>query len=232
MRVAFSRPLWLSYIVAVAPPLLIAAALGFGFGALADEVVDEDAVVEIDRELAAAIRGRGSSAQTDLWTAVTTVGGLVGMGVTTAAVAGALWRRSRLQAVFVASCYIAALMMVAALKLGFGRERPVFVEPLALETTPSFPSGHATVSIAVAGALCFLFARRQRSLRMQAGAVGAAAAVVLAIGFSRLYLGVHYLSDVLAGWLAGGTVVALAAGTLVAFEHRRARASIRREGEA
>jgi undecaprenyl-diphosphatase len=157
--------------------------------------------------------------------AVTTVGGLVGMGVTTAAVAVALWRRSRLQAVFVVSCYVAALMMVGALKLGFGRERPLLVEPLAVETTPSFPSGHATVSIAVAGALSFLFAWRQRSLWMRAGVIGTAVIVVLAIGFSRLYLGVHYLSDVLAGWLAGGAIVALAAGTLAAIEHRRARST-------
>jgi undecaprenyl-diphosphatase len=68
--------------------------------------------------------------------------------------------------------------------------------PLAHETSPSYPSGHALVSAAFALALVII--ARETRWRWRVGA--AASAYVLAVGFSRLYLGVHYPSDVLAGW--------------------------------
>lgn len=214
------RPLWSSFIVAVAPPLLLAVLLATAFGALAEEVVDEEAVVGVDREIARALHGRADPAATEFWLAVTNAGGLVGMGVVAVAAAALLQRRSRLAAAFVVSVYVGSLALASGLKVGFGRARPDFAEPLAEETTFSFPSGHAAVSVAVVGALCFLLARStpRRGERVAIVAVGAVA--VLAIGFSRLYLGVHYLSDVVAGWLAGGTALALCIAVLLVLEHR------------
>ena len=95
------------------------------------------------------------------------------------------------------------------MKLGFRRERPFFPDPLATESSFSFPSGHALISLAVYGSIALVLARRlpRRGDRMLLYA--ATGLLVLAIGFSRLYLGVHFLSDVLAGFAAGAAWLAL-----------------------
>jgi membrane-associated phospholipid phosphatase len=222
-RLAARRPLWSSFVVAVAPPLLLGVVLAISFGALAEEVLDEEAVVTIDREVAQTLHEQATPAATELWLLVSNVGGLVGLGLLALAAAVVLQRSSRLAAAFVACVYVGALALVGGLKLGFGRARPTFVEPLAEETTFSFPSGHATVSLALLGALCFLLARSTSRRGTRIAIVAVAAGVVLAIGFSRLYLGVHYLSDVLAGWLAGGTALALCIAVLLTLEHRAQR---------
>jgi membrane-associated phospholipid phosphatase len=90
-----------------------------------------------------------------------------------------------------------------ALKAAFERPRPSFSEPLATAAGYSFPSGHAMVALAVYGALAFVIATSVKSRRAQVLIPVAAAVLVLAIGFSRLYLGVHYVSDVLAAYGAG-----------------------------
>jgi hypothetical protein len=105
--------------------------------------------------------------------------------------------------------------MVHVLKRTLGRHRPLAlyggVEQYA------FPSGHATVSAVVLASLAFLLARGQ-SLRWRLG-IGATAAVYVAlVGFSRLYLGAHWLSDVVGGFSFGLAAVALSA--MVYTQHR------------
>ena len=93
-------------------------------------------------------------------------------------------------------------------KLIFGRARPELWESIVSESTYSFPSGHAMASMATVAALLVLYRRRSALPWIaMAGVI-----YVIAIGFSRLYLGVHYPSDVLAGWAASiAWVVGIAA---------------------
>jgi undecaprenyl-diphosphatase len=95
------------------------------------------------------------------------------------------------------------------MKLGFRRDRPFFPDPLATERTFSFPSGHALVSLAVYGSIALVLARRLSRRHDRIILFAATALLILAIGFSRLYLGVHFLSDVLAGFAAGVAWLAL-----------------------
>jgi membrane-associated phospholipid phosphatase len=90
-----------------------------------------------------------------------------------------------------------------ALKAAFERPRPAFSDPIATASGFSFPSGHAMVSLTVYGALAFVIVATTKSRRARVLVLATAAALVLAIGFSRLYLGVHYVSDVLAAYGAG-----------------------------
>jgi undecaprenyl-diphosphatase len=90
------------------------------------------------------------------------------------------------------------------LKQVFGRERPELVYRAVEAANPSFPSGHAMLSAVVfltLGALAARFADRRK--RVKALALGAAVLLSLLVGASRIYLGVHWTSDVLAGWSLG-----------------------------
>ena len=87
------------------------------------------------------------------------------------------------------------------LKMVFHRPRPLHA--VFLEDSNSFPSGHATIAVAFYGFLIYLLLRDVKNKSHRVLVIVAGVIVMLAIGFSRLYLGVHYASDVLAGYLVG-----------------------------
>jgi undecaprenyl-diphosphatase len=107
-----------------------------------------------------------------------------------------------------------ALLNLATKQL-FARERPSLWESIAPEGTYSFPSGHAMGSMTLAWVCVLLAWRTQRSLPVTALAMG----FTLLVGLSRIYLGVHYPSDILAGW-AAASVWAVSC-FLVVFQHAR-----------
>jgi membrane-associated phospholipid phosphatase len=103
----------------------------------------------------------------------------------------------------------AGQVLNVGLKNLFERPRPVVPEPLVHLTTYSFPSGHAVASTLLYGALCALVLRHVRSPGWRIATVALAMAMVLLVSFSRVYLGAHYASDVLAGIAVGTFCVAL-----------------------
>ena len=110
-------------------------------------------------------------------------------------------RRPRL-AVYLAVTGIGALLLIPSLKTLVGRVRPVVADPVAYGGGDSFPSGHALGSMIVYGMLTLVFLSMVRG-KWRPWFVAATAVLVFAIGFSRVALGVHFVSDVLAGWLLG-----------------------------
>ncbi len=131
-----------------------------------------------------------------------------------AAVACALlwWRGDRGRALRVALVTLAASALQQGLKALVGRERPVWPDPVDSAQYAAYPSGHAMTATVVCGLLLWLLPRpvqgRVRVARMVA-AWTVAVVSVLGVGFTRVYLGVHWPSDVLAGWLLGVALVAL-----------------------
>lgn len=109
------------------------------------------------------------------------------------------WRRA---AIWLVVTLAGALVLDVSLKVAFHRSRPVpFVGPIP--NTYSFPSGHALFSFCFYGVLAGLLTGRIRSLAVRSLIWLVAALLVLSIGLSRIYLGVHYPSDVIAGYLTG-----------------------------
>jgi len=108
---------------------------------------------------------------------------------------------------------LAAVPLGELLNLGlkqlFERPRPVVPEPLVHLSTYSFPSGHAVAATLFYGAVCALVLQRVHSRGWRAATVLLAIAMVLLVCFSRVYLGAHYASDVLAGIAVGSFCVAL-----------------------
>lgn len=113
-------------------------------------------------------------------------------------------------------CRVALLVLIIAfavnpavewaLKEGVGRVRPELL-PLGRGRGPSFPSGHVVASVGFYGMLPAIVAGAGAGLRAKATAFGLATAIIVAVGFSRMYIGVHWFTDVIGGFLIGTVVV-------------------------
>jgi undecaprenyl-diphosphatase len=136
---------------------------------------------------------------------VTALGGKVVVWMVVLLSSVFLWAsRHHYSAVLLWVAGITAGLVSAALKLGFDRPRPdVFEWRTPYAGLSSFPSGHSTAAVVVYGTLAFLIARLAPTRALRWLVWGVAAAVIVLIGLSRVYLGVHYPSDVLGGFVAG-----------------------------
>jgi undecaprenyl-diphosphatase len=146
---------------------------------------------------------------TSVFSAITQLGNSVPIIViSVVALAVLAWRRRFADMLFLLAAVLGAHLITTWVKLLVARHRPVLDDPLAIGTGFSFPSGHALVSTALYGAIALLIAAPLEP-RARRFVLAAAVALVGLIGFSRLYLGVHYLSDVLAGFAIGLAWLAL-----------------------
>jgi membrane-associated phospholipid phosphatase len=171
------------------------------------------AIIGLDRWVAASLHAQVTPAAAAVMHVVTQLGSTAVLVLVTALAAVVLLRLGRRgDAAFVVVALAGAEALTWSLKAVFQRERPSFADPVATASSFSYPSGHALISLAVYGGLAYLLLGSLRSARARNLCLGFAALVVAAIGFSRLYLGVHYLSDVLAGYaFAFAWLVALVA---------------------
>ena len=129
--------------------------------------------------------------------------------------------RKTAEAIFVSVSVLGALSVSLALKRVFERPRPDLVPRLSYVTSSSFPSGHAMLSAAVYLTLGALLARFQQRLAQKTHILAWAILLTLLVGISRVYVGVHWPSDVLAGWAAGAAWAALCWLVARALQHRR-----------
>lgn len=174
------------------------------FSKLAEDVANGEQIVSFDGEASVWLHSHATAFTTKLLSLVTQLGGTqVLLSVTLVAVLALLVRRRLAHAALMGAALGGGEALNWALKAAFERPRPSFSDPLATAAGFSFPSGHAMVSLTVYGALAFVIGARVKSRRAQVLVPVSAVALVLAIGFSRVYLGVHYVSDVLAAYSAG-----------------------------
>ncbi|WP_424891003.1 phosphatase PAP2 family protein [Streptomyces sp. XH2] len=137
----------------------------------------------------------------------------------------ALWlarRRDWLLCAWIAGTSALGTALQQGLKAAVGRARPSWPDPVATAHYAAFPSGHALTATVACGLLVWLLWRHGVRAAGLRAALAAGAVSVLGVGFTRLYLGVHWLSDVVGGWLLGGALVAVSAGLFGTLTGRRA----------
>jgi len=188
---------------------------GLLFLAIAWNVAGRSALTELDAEVANWFEAHASPALATLLLVLTHMHSLAAIGIYSVVFAAVLARlRERTWILTLGLAVGGAMVLNLVLKSAFERARPRFEEPLLELATYSFPSGHTAAAVAFYGVLAAFLVSRFYDLRLRAACVAGAVAMVALVAFSRVYLGVHYLSDVLAAvcsstvWL----VLCLAAG--------------------
>ena len=134
----------------------------------------------------------------------------------------AWWQRLPRLAAFVVVTTAGSALLNSLVKLAVDRARPVLDDPVAHAAGMSFPSGHAQSAMVAASVLLLVFLPLLRGAWRWV-AVGGAVVYVLAIGFARVTLGVHYVSDVLAGYVLGAAWVAAMIAAFNAWRRERGR---------
>jgi membrane-associated phospholipid phosphatase len=130
--------------------------------------------------------------------------------LTAAAVGVLLWRGRRFTAVWLALTVALGTLVQQAVKYAVGRERPSWPDPVDSAHYSAFPSGHAMTATVVCGVFLWLLRRAGARGALWWAALGTAVVSVVGVGWTRLYLGVHWFSDILGAWLLGACWAALA----------------------
>lgn len=212
--------------------ILAVLALAIVFVKLTDEVTDGP--ITLDRTVALAVHSTASPTQTSLMLILTNFGQiyLIGLVVVSLIIGAIIVFRARrdkeyglpvaiMDMVAPTVALAGALGLAELIKLLVGRMRPHIFPPLTHESGFSFPSGHTIASLTFYGMCAFLLARPlHRWARL--GVVLAAAVVIGTVAYSRIYLGVHYPTDVLGSFILGAAWLLSVILTLTTLEHHLA----------
>ncbi|HEX8372771.1 MAG TPA: phosphatase PAP2 family protein [Chthoniobacterales bacterium] len=190
--------------------LLMMAGSLWVFAELSDEIAERD-TGDFDRKVLLSMREPGDPSNPigsrhveEIGRDVTALGGMTVLTGLTIASAGMtlLLGKPRL-ALLLVIAIASGMILSDLLKAGFDRPRPDLVPHGSYVTSRSFPSGHAMMSAVVYLTLGLLLARTQRKDRVRVYLVSLSVFVTIMVGISRVYLGVHWPTDVLAGWSIG-----------------------------
>jgi membrane-associated phospholipid phosphatase len=182
------------------------------FSEVYESVVDADGVAGLDHPVLDAAKSVRSPALNLVITGYTDIGGTVGMPILAlvTTVVLALRRRSWTPVILIVIAAAGSLLMTIAGKQLIGRTRPLLADAVPpYEYSASFPSGHSLNSVVIAGVVAYLVILRLKSRRSRIWTAALAAAFAVTIGLSRVYLGHHWLTDVLAAWTLGLAWLAL-----------------------
>ncbi|AWB46311.1 phospholipid phosphatase [Paenibacillus sp. CAA11] len=180
------------------------------FGLIALSIRDNK-IHNFDSTIISWVQGMESSGLTQWMKGLSWIGtGLPVVGVTLLVMLflyGVLGHRREL--IFLVGVCVGSALLNGLLKAVFQRARPT-IHRIAEATGYSFPSGHSMAAFTLYGALAYLLWRHIPALLGRILLIAAALLLILGIGISRIYLGVHYPSDVLGGYLASGCLLAAA----------------------
>lgn len=174
------------------------------FGGIAEDVVNGDPLTALDAQLAQWFNGRATPAFTHAMALVSDLNDVLAISVLAVLTAAVLaWRRAWSWLLVLALTVPGGMLINVLMKFAFHRARPSFDHPLLVLTSYSFPSGHVAGATLFYGFLAALLASRCARWRHRLLLVLAALVLIALVALSRMYLGAHYLSDVLAAFAEG-----------------------------
>ena len=207
--------------------LALAASAIWGFAELTDEVLENETHA-FDESVLLALRSPtdrsdplGPGWLEEFMRDITALGSTGVLAFITLAVAGFLvLQRKANAALFVVVAVGGGMLLSTLLKMGFDRPRPDLMPHGSEVYTASFPSGHSMMAAVTYLTLGALLARVQPRRRLKLYLLGLAIVLTAAVGFSRVYLGVHWPTDVVAGWTLGAAWALLCWSGLLWLQRR------------
>lgn len=207
--------------------LLVPAVALWGFIALAGEVMEGDTAA-LDKSILLALRKPGNTAEPlgppwlqEMMRDFTALGGIAVLTlITIGVVVYLVLDRKRRAALAVGIAVVGGLLISTFVKMGIDRARPDLVPHGSFVSTASFPSGHSMMAAVVYLTLAVMLGRLRPRWRVKVFLMSAAIFVVVLVGISRVYLGVHWPTDVLAGWTVGSAWAMLCWIVMLRLQHR------------
>ncbi|WP_092608289.1 phosphatase PAP2 family protein [Raineyella antarctica] len=193
-------------IIILAIGAAVSATLTWVTSELYENIAQANGIALLDQPVLRAMMNLRSPWLDSLATDYTNIGGAVGMPIVAAVIMVilAVHRRSWTPVILITAAGAGSLLMTIAGKQLLGRARPPLVDAVPpYEYSPAFPSGHSLNSLVIAGIVAYLLLLRQHSRRTRILTVVVAALFAFTIGVSRVFLGHHWLTDVLGAWLLG-----------------------------
>ena len=210
---------WLLALVA----LLIVGAIGV-FIDLAEDVETADHITVLDVQWANWLHAHATPALTHVMLAVSALHDMLAMSIFTVALAIFLgWRRERDWLLGLVLVMPGGMILNTLFKFVFARARPHFVDPIVTLTSYSFPSGHVAASTLFYGFVAALLISHTQVLAQRVAVVSGALMMVALVAASRMYLGAHFFSDVLAAFFEGFAWLGLCFVGIHLTRHRAAK---------
>jgi len=184
------------------------------FAGVAEDVVTGDPLVEVDRQISQWVHAHATPGLTRWMLAITDAHGIAATSILGLAIGAYLtWRKQWHWLLALVITLPGGMLSNLLLKQIFRRDRPIFDDRLASLVTYSFPSGHVTGATLFYGFLAAFLASRMPRWQQRLQLVAGAALLVIVVGTTRIYLGVHHFSDVVAAaaWSTAWLVLALTA---------------------
>ena len=195
------------------------------FAEIAENVVEQDTIVQIDLALANELHRNiaGSPATIERFEFISLFGFevLLVLGIVIALFF--LIRKQWFYLLIWIITLVGGNLLNTLIKVVFARPRPVFVDPVVLANSFSFPSGHSMLSFITYGMAAYLICLNVKNSLIRILVIFAAIMAVLLIGISRMYLGVHYLSDVVGGFAAGAVWLVSCITAIRVYRYRAAK---------
>jgi membrane-associated phospholipid phosphatase len=193
------------------------------FGGIAEDVVEGDPLTVLDADIAGWFHAHAVSPVTQFMLGLSAMNGIAGISILTLMLALFLvWKREWHWLFALALAVPGGMLLNELAKLAFHRVRPSFTDPIMTLSSYSFPSGHTVASTLFYGTLAAFLVPRAKMPGQRVAILSAAFLMVILVGFSRIYLGAHFLSDVVAGFAEGLAWLAICLVAAASLRRRQA----------
>ena len=211
------------FVVHIGFGVVVLVGAGWLFGAIAEDVINRDPLVVLDLRIANWFHAHLFNPVTPLMLAVSALNGITGLSILSVLLAAYFLRRRDWYWLLGLILAVPGGMLLNVLtKLAFHRVRPHFTDPLVDLATYSFPSGHTIGATVFYGTLAAYLMTRIHGSGQRLAIIACALSMIMITGFSRVYLGAHFLSDVVAAFAEGCAWLALCLIAVATLQRRMA----------